>query len=110
MTESNADTTSEAPEEWFKPLLDKVVAEMIRLKAVTGVAVQANPVWMVPEEILMAKVWGVGYENDFVWTISVDKLIADYVAGSLAETPRDVARHFSFEVANGCRSNTSDRE
>jgi len=97
MTESNADTTSEAPEEWFKPLLDKVVAEMIRLKAVTGVAVQANPVWMMPDEILMAKVWGVGHENDFVWTISVDKLIADYVAGSLAKTPRDVARHFSLK-------------
>jgi hypothetical protein len=97
MTESNADTTEETPEPWYKPLLDKVVAEMIRLKAVTGVAVQASPVWMLPEEILMAKVWSVGHENDFVWTISVDKFIADYVAGSLAEGPRDVAKHFSLK-------------
>ena len=97
MTESIAEPTDESPESWYKPLLDKVVAEMIRLKAVTGVAVQANPVWMLPEEILMAKVWSVGHENDFVWTISVDKFIADYVAGSLAESPRDVAKHFSLK-------------
>lgn len=97
MTESNTDADREALESWYKPLLDKVVEEMIRIKAVTGVAVQATPVWMVPNEMLIAKVWGINHESDFVWTISVDKLIADYVAGSLAATPRDVARHFSLK-------------
>lgn len=97
MTESNTDAEKQALESWYKPLLDNVVKEMIRLKAISGEAVQASPVWMVPNEMLIAKVWGVNRESDFVWTISVDKLIADYVAGTLAATPRDVARHFSLK-------------
>lgn len=97
MTKSNGDAEKDALESWYKPLLDHVVKEMIRLKAVTGVAVQAAPIWVLPNEILIAKVWSVGYENDFVWTISIDKLIADYVAGSLASSPRDVARHFALK-------------
>lgn len=97
MTESSPHVNNKALESWYKPLLDNVVKEMIRLKAITGVAVQASPVWMVPHEILIAKVWAVNQESDFVWTISVDKLIADYVAGSLATTPREVARHFSLK-------------
>lgn len=97
MTETQADADAEAVKGWYTTLLDQVVKEMIRLKAIKGVAVQASPVWMVPNQILMAKVWGVGHENDFVWAISIDKLIADYVAGSLASTPREVARHFSMK-------------
>lgn len=97
MAESEANAEKEALEAWYKSLMDQVVKEMIRLKAVTGVAVQANPVWMVPHEILIAKVWGMDNEADFVWTISIDKLIADYVAGTLAASPREVARHFSLK-------------
>jgi len=97
MTESKADAEAEALKSWYTHLLDNVVKEMIRLKAVTGEAVQAAPVWMVPNQMLMAKVWGVTKEHDFIWTLSVDKLISDYIAGSLATTPRDVAKHFSMK-------------
>lgn len=97
MAESKAAADAAALESWYKSLLDQVVKEMIRIKAVTGVAVQASPVWMVPNVMLIAKVWGIHNESDFVWTISVDKLIADYIAGSLAASPREVARHFSLK-------------
>lgn len=97
MAGSDATADSDAVRSWFTKLLDQVVKEMIRLKAVTGVAVQAAPVWAVPNDLLMAKVWAVGKESDFVWTLSVDKFIADYVAGTLAATPRDAARHFSLK-------------
>lgn len=97
MADATADADTKALEAWYKSLLDQVVQEMIRLKAVTGVAVQAAPVWMVPYEILIAKVWSINNEHDFVWSVSVDKLIADYIAGSLAATPREVARHFSLK-------------
>ena len=82
---------------WYTKLLDRLVKEMISLKAISGAAVQANPMWMSPKDMLIAKVWGVGYEQDFVWAIAVDPLIADYVAGSIARTPRDAARHFSLK-------------
>jgi hypothetical protein len=97
MTESNTDADQDALESWMKPLLDQTVKEMVRIKAVTGVAVQASPAWMLPHEILIAKVWGINQESDFVWSISIDKFIADYVAGTVAPTPRDAARHFSLK-------------
>lgn len=97
MSGSKTTADAEAVRSWYTELLDQVVKEMIRLKAVTGVAVQATPVWAVPQDLLMAKVWGVGKENDFVWTLSVDKFIADFIAGSLAASPRDAARHFSLK-------------
>ena len=97
MSASKTETETDPVKIWYKLLLDKVVKEMIRLEAVKGVAVQASPEWMVPNDILIAKVWGLGYEDDFIWTISIDKFIADFVAGPLAATPRDVARHFSLK-------------
>lgn len=97
MSESSANADREAIEAWFKPLLDKVVKEMLHLKVVEGLTVQATPVWMLPHEVLLAKVWVVGKESEFVWTMSVDKLISDYVGGSIAATPQEVARHFSLK-------------
>lgn len=97
MAGSDATADSDAVKSWYTKLLDQVVKEMIRLKAVTGVAVQAAPVWAVPHDLLMAKVWAVGKESDFVWTLSVDKFIADYIAGTLAASPKDAARHFSLK-------------
>jgi uncharacterized protein DUF4826 len=97
MIESNADTDQEALESWYKPLLDHTVKEMVRIKAVTGVAVQASAAWMLPYEILIAKVWGINQESDFIWSVSIDKFIADYVAGTVAPTPREAARHFSMK-------------
>lgn len=97
MAASKTATEPDPVKVWYTLLLDKVVKEMIRLKAVKGTAVQASPEWMVPNDILIAKVWGLGYENDFIWTVSIDKFIADFIAGSLAATPRDVARHFSLK-------------
>ena len=97
MTDSKAATEAEELKAWYTRLLDKVVKEMIDIKAVTGDAVQAAPVWMIPNEMLIAKVWGISKESDFIWAISVDKLIADYVAGSLATGPREVARHFALK-------------
>lgn len=97
MAESKADAEAEALKSWYTKLLDNVVKEMIRLEAVSGAAVQASPAWMIPNEMLIAKVWAVSKEHEFIWTLSVDKLISDYIAGSLAATPRDVARHFSMK-------------
>jgi hypothetical protein len=57
MAESNADADKEAIRSWFKALLDAVVKEMLKIKAVTGAAVEATPMWMVPHQILIAKVW-----------------------------------------------------
>ena len=36
-------------------------------------------------------------KSQFIWTISGDSVITDHVAGSVAVTPQEVARHFSLK-------------
>jgi len=97
MTKSKAELEREALKDWYKPLLDGVVQEMLKRKAVTGAAVEATPVWIFPNKILIAKVWGMGQKTRFIWTISGEGLITDYIAGSMAATPKDAARHFGLK-------------
>lgn len=97
MTEQKVDGDWEAIRTWYKKALDEVVKEMLRIGAVTGVAVEASPVWTSPYEILIAKVWDIQQKSKFIWTISGDSVITDHVAGSVAVTPQEVARHFSLK-------------
>ena len=97
MTESRSETEKEALKDWFKPLLDKVVQEMLKRNAVTGTAVEASPAWAFPNKILIAKVWGMGQKTRFIWTISGGDVITDYIAGSMAATPKDAAKHFALK-------------
>jgi hypothetical protein len=97
MTEQKNDGDWEAVRTWYKKALDEVVKEMLRIGAVAGVAVEASPVWTSPYEILIAKVWDVHQKSQFIWTISGDSVITDHVAGSVAVTPQEVARHFSLK-------------
>ncbi|MGB5486688.1 MAG: DUF4826 family protein [Lysobacterales bacterium] len=97
MTESRSETEKEALKDWFKPLLDKVVQEMLKRNAVTGTAVEASPAWAFPNKILIAKVWGMGQKTRFIWTISGEGVITDYIAGSMAATPKDAAKHFALK-------------
>jgi hypothetical protein len=97
MTESQTEKDNEARRKWFKPILDDVVKEMIARKAIVGAAVEANPVWAIPHQILIAKVWGMGQKNRFIWTISGEGVITDHIAGSMAATPKDAARHFALK-------------
>ena len=97
MTESKTEKDNEALKKWFKPILDDVVKEMIARKAIVGAAVEASPAWAFPNQILIAKVWGMGQKNKFIWTISGEGVITDHIAGSMAATPKDAARHFALK-------------
>lgn len=97
MTDPKAEAEKEALKAWSKKVLDAVVKEMIRIGAVKGAAVEATPVWAAPEQVLIAKVWPATQKRNFIWTISGNGAITDHVAGSMATTPRDVARHFSLK-------------
>ena len=46
--------------DWFKSELDCVAEHMLEKRIVAGVAIDAKPVWAVPEQILIAKVWPSG--------------------------------------------------
>jgi hypothetical protein len=97
MTKSKTDTDKEALKSWYKPLLDAMVLEMQARKVVAGTAVEASPVWIFPNQILIAKVWGLGQKSRFIWTISGEAVITDHIPGNMAATPKDAARHFSLK-------------
>jgi hypothetical protein len=97
MTEKQSSTEASELRAWYKRLLDNVVSEMLRAGAVSGAAVEAAPIWVVPQQILIAQVWGAGQKSNFIWTIAGDGAILDHIAGSVAATPRDAARHFALK-------------
>jgi hypothetical protein len=102
MTESNASespagTNPEELKAWYANQLNRVVKEMVRAKAISGAAVDAVPVWMVPQKILIAKINDSSQKAQFIWTISGSDFATDHIPGSLAKTPRDAARHFSLK-------------
>ncbi len=97
MTKLKPNTDKVALKAWYKPLLDTVVKEMLGRKAVMGAAVEATPVWALPNRILIAKVWGVSEKSRFIWTISGEAVVTDHIPGSMAATPKDAARHFALK-------------
>ena len=82
---------------WFKPMLDELVKKMIKIGAISGVAVDAAPVWGAENELLIAKVWDTANKSQFIWAITGDLAVTDHIPGNLAVTPRDAARHFSYK-------------
>ena len=97
MTESTADMSNEAIKSWYTKLLYGVVREMVKIGAVPGTAAEARPVWISPYKVLIAKVWEASQKSNFIWTISGEAVITDHVAGNVAATPREAARHFSLK-------------
>ena len=96
MTKQNKDD-NEALKSWYTALLNTVTREMIKNGAVSGTAVEARPVWISPYKVLIARVWDVSDKSRFIWAISGDNVITDHIAGSMAATPKEAARHFSLK-------------
>lgn len=82
---------------WYKSVLDTTVRELLRTEAISGTAIEAAPMWAVPNEILIAKVWDATQKSQFIWAIAGDKAITDHVPGSIAANPQEVARHFALK-------------
>lgn len=97
MTEAHDDTDKKALKAWYTKLLYAVVRDMIKIGAVSGAAAEARPVWISPYKVLIAKVWEASQKSNFIWTISGEAVITDHIAGNVATTPRDAARHFSLK-------------
>lgn len=66
MTQDTSVTDKQAVRAWYKKELDTVVKEMLKTGAINGVAIEANPVWSVPFQILIAKVWNANEKSRFI--------------------------------------------
>jgi hypothetical protein len=78
-------------------MLDDLVKKMIRIGAISGVAVDAAPVWGAENQLLIAKIWDTANKSQFIWAITGELAVTDHIPGTMAVNPRDVARHFSYK-------------
>ena len=97
MTEPKEQTEKARIKAWYKDLLATTVKQMVEIQAISGAAVEGNPVWMAPTRVLIAKVWPAAQKSNFIWTISGEGVVTDHIPGPMATNPRDVAKHFSFK-------------
>lgn len=96
-TEAGTPVEQPALKAWYKGLLDQVVREMLKTGAVEGAAIEARPVWVYPEEVLIARVWNAAQKSRFVWAIAGEGVVVDHIAGSLAADAREAAKHFALK-------------
>lgn len=99
--ESNSDKTAEiaekqrAYEEWAKQHVKKIYNRLLKLNLVTMEA-RWEVVWALPNKILIGKIWEEDRPTTAYWIIG-GEVPEDFVELSVAETPRDVARHFAMK-------------
>lgn len=97
MNENSKTPHSAEVRAWYKKRLDQLVQEMLRSKAVSGAAVDASPVWAAPELVLLARIWDASQKRNFIWAITGDGVVTDHIAGNVAATPQEAARHFALK-------------
>lgn len=56
-----------------------------------------HAVWTLPHKLFIGKIWPKSDRNRAFWVISGVDIPTDHIEGSLAETARDAARHFSLK-------------
>ena len=78
-------------------MLDDLVKKMIKIGAISGVAVDAAPVWGAENQLLIAKILDTANKSQFIWAITGELAVTDHIPGTMAVNPRDVARHFSYK-------------
>jgi hypothetical protein len=97
VAENKANGEAQSTRSWWKPLLDETVQRMIKAEAVRGAAVEAAPVWMLPNRILLSRIWGAADKSNFVWAVSGEAVFFDHVPGNVAIDAQAAARHFSLK-------------
>ena len=78
---------------WIKKQLDTTVRKLMAQGAIDSLIVEAKPAWVLPFQILIGKVRAQGQSGDFEWFIC-GEVPTDYLASSVATTPRETAKHF----------------
>jgi hypothetical protein len=81
---------------WVKKSLNTAVYKYIDKGIVDSAVVEAKPAWVLPFQILIGKIRAKDQPENFTWVIC-GELPTDYVASSVATTPKEVARHFSLK-------------
>lgn len=84
---------SEELDTWIRQQVELAVAEFLRLGTVDSPLVEAKPAWVFPLKVLIGKLREQRGGQQYIWFICGD-VPFDYISSSVAESPRQAARHF----------------
>ncbi|MBL4630812.1 MAG: DUF4826 family protein [Paraglaciecola sp.] len=96
MSRNTEKPNSKEIDAWVKKNLNTSVYKFINRGTIDDPIVEAKPAWVLPFQILLGKIRAKSHPEKFTWVICGD-LPTDYVESSVASTPKEVARHFSFK-------------
>ena len=82
---------------WAKPLLDAAVNQLMNNQVLQNSNIEARVVWRITESIFIAQIREYSQQESFRWLIGGNDYPVDEVSGSVAEQPKDVARHFALK-------------
>jgi len=86
----------EGMDDWIKKNLGAAVHKLIDKGVIDSSVVEAKPAWVLPFQILIGKIRSNEQQENFKWFIC-GEVPTDYLESAVAETPREVARHFSMK-------------
>ena len=82
---------------WAKPLLDAAVSQLMDRQVLDDSKIEARVVWGIKDSVFIAQIREYGKQESFRWLISGNDFPMDELSGTLAEKPKDAARHFSLK-------------
>ncbi len=96
MTEqTNPQDSQAAFEAWAKEQLKEMCKYLFEAGMIEKEA-EAQVAWSLPHEICIGRVWEKTEPDELFWVIAGD-VPTDHIAFTLAETPKDAARHFAMK-------------
>ena len=81
---------------WAEARIEEAVREFIRRGISDSPALEAKPAWALPFNVVIGKIREQGDESTFFWAIG-GEMPCDFIASSVAATPREAARHFALK-------------
>ena len=97
-------------DQWSKEQLDGAVNELIDGNVFEKARIEARIVWGITNQLILAQVREASAAQTFRWLIAGNIVPTDHIESSLAELPRDAARHFCLKWQLGAENvrNLSD--
>lgn len=81
---------------WAEDRIEEAVREFIRRGISDSPSLEAKPAWALPFKVVIGKIREQGGESGFFWAIG-GEMPCDFIASSVAATPREAARHFALK-------------
>ncbi|MCF6263743.1 MAG: DUF4826 family protein [Xanthomonadales bacterium] len=96
MNEKTKQAGREELDAWVKKNLNAAVHKLMARGNIDSLVVEGKAAWVLPFQVLIGKIRAKDQSGDFEWFIC-GEVPTDYLESAVAETPREIARHFAMK-------------